>query len=236
MKLVAILSLLFFNSVLAQNELTAAEATQHLLNFLARMVTSMNFLDIPSESTNIPSPKMMSCISSEQRALIDICSNEVIKRWQDMNQPKSGQMRNASSNGGGRAGGRRHKRADPQPVHITGCLNVRTALVDKETGEINVENLRKFVIDKSTISAAQKTAAAASLDTCLASDFTIPRWIPTVRQNGAENEISAADRSAILKAFVCAVKALVMNGCPTASSARMALMSELHDTFEFLAI
>jgi hypothetical protein len=233
MKLVAILSLLFFKSVLAQNELTAAEATQHLLNFLAGLVTSMNFLDIPSESSNIPNSKMMSCISNEQRALIDICSNEVIKRWQDMNQPKSGQMRNVGS---GRDGNGAHKRADSQPVQITGCLNVRTALLNSETGEINVDNLRKFVIDKSTISAAQKTAAAASLDACLASDFTIPRWIHTGRQNDAENTISVADRLAILKAFLCAAKALVVNGCPTVSSARMALTSELHDIFEFLAI
>lgn len=188
---------------------------QELLNRLMDMVLSANATHgidgLPDKFTKLPRSQLTSCITDKQRTLVAFCKANVTEWMKTDSREASHETSQEKMDQG--YGGR-------LPLILANCIMKQSGSVDMATDQINATNLKMNFIGESSLTAAQKAAAAVTLDSCLATNFTMSpppngrRPPPPPPANGPEGKKNCSKNS--VKAFYCGTRAIILNGCADA--------------------
>ncbi|KAI9561157.1 hypothetical protein GHT06_012113 [Daphnia sinensis] len=161
------------------------------LDLAAIIATSMQHNDIDHEAAHLTPSKLLGCISEESR-------NEIHKQCEEPF----------------------HGNHDHTPLMTATCILNMMNAIDNATGAVDVALLDVLTIEPTSLTAEQKTLASGKLKSCIESNYTLPTppdFMLASRNMTKEDFAKKHDRNSAMRTIVCVIKALIENGCASAS-------------------
>ncbi|XP_032799584.2 uncharacterized protein LOC116936529 isoform X2 [Daphnia magna] len=161
------------------------------LDLAAIIATSTQHNDIDDEAAHLTKSKLLSCISEESR-------NEIHEQCEEQF----------------------HGNPDHTPSMTAICILNMMNVIDNATGIVDISLLNVLTIEPTSLTTEQKILASGNLKSCIESNYTLPTppdFMLASRNMTKEDFVKKYDRNSAMRTIVCAVKALIENGCSSAS-------------------
>jgi len=182
------------------------------------MVNASNFNDIPATVWKLPRPQLSNCLSMEQREVLKTCIEEQMAKNSKMTAGEDKSSEESSKLA-------QHKLSHYGPsMMVSECILLKSGVRDGKTEDINMKSLISGFITMSSLSVQQKDKAEKELESCFQLDWTLPTPPPDHHMMNKTIPEGAMQRMQNdNKAVLCAMKALIKNGCGEATKPSAAL-------------